>query len=255
MRGGKMTRLAWDKVGERFFEVGTDRGVLFVDNLPGVPWNGLISISESSSGGEVTPYYVDSIKYLNHSSSEEFEATIEAYTYPDEFGTCIGSANLGNGLTIKQQKKKSFNLSYRTKVGNDVSGTELGYKIHLIYEATAAPTDKTTGNMNETVDPDNFSWHIVTKPAVVPSHKATSHFVIDSRDTPSLILSQIENILYGTVSSASRIPSVDELLFIFGTTQDSGFDAGLPDEAAFEIFDAGRVTETEGTTLIDGGTP
>lgn len=250
-----MTRLAWNVVGERFFEVGTDRGVLFVDSLSGVPWNGLISVSESLSGGEVTPFYIDGVKYLLHASCEEFEATIEAYTYPDVFGTCIGSADLGNGLSVKQQEKKPFNLTYRTMVGNDVSGTELGYKIHLMYQAMAAPTDKTTGGINESISPDNFSWHVVTKPATIPGHKASAHFVISSRDTPSSILGQIEDILYGTDDTDSRFPSVDELMFIFGDPQVSGFDAGLPGEASFAIFDDNRVTDPEGTTLIDGGTP
>lgn len=247
-------RLAWNVVGERVFEAGVDQGVLYVDGADGVPWNGLVAVTESPSGGEVTPYYVDGVKYLNHSASEEFEATIEAYTYPDEFAVCDGTLSVANGLFALQQRRKSFGLSYRTKIGNDVDGIDHGYKIHLVYNVTAAPSERPNNTIGDSLSPDNFSWKVVTKPPTMTGYKQTAHFVIDSRETPSDLMNQITDILYGSSTTAARLPSVSELLYIFQEYQASVFDAGFLTDTYFATFDAGIVGDAY-TSTIDGGTP
>lgn len=248
-----MTRIKWGSVGERVFEAGCDRGVLYVDGADGVPWNGLISVSESSSGGDLAEYYIDGIKYLQLLAAEEFVATIEAFTYPDEFAACDGTRPVGNGLFMTQQPRRQFGLAYRTKIGNDVKGVDLGYKIHLVYNALAAPTSRPNNTMTDSVEPFNFSWSLTTKPPSFAGYKPTAHMVIDSRDTPSELLAQIEDILYGGVGSA-RLPSVVELIFMFNSYQSSSFDAGYLTEDYFNGFDAGHVTDPQ-TDLISGGTP
>jgi hypothetical protein len=247
-------QLVWNAVGERTFEVGVDHGVLYIDGIDGVAWNGLISVNESPSGGDVTPYYVDGIKYLNVAAAEEFEATVEAYTYPDEFGVCDGTAPVKNGLFATQQPKKSFGLSYRTKIGNDVDGADHAYKIHLVYKAMAAPSDRQHHSMSDSIDPFNFSWKIVTKPPTFIGYKPTAHFVIDSREVPSDLMNQISDILYGTADTAPRLPSVPELLFIFTEYEASVFDAGFLTEEYFTTFDAGIIPAAQ-TSTIDGGMP
>lgn len=249
-----MTRLTWGAVGERFYEAGVDRGVLFVDNAEGVPWNGLVSVSEAPTGGEITPSYIDGIRYLNDVASEEFEATLEAYTYPDEFEQCDGTVPVKNGLFGTQQKRKPFALSYRTKVGNDVDGLKHGYKIHLIYNVTAAPTPRTNTSVGDVVEPDNFSWALSTIPESFKGHRPTAHFMIDSRDTPRDVLIRIEEVLYGSDTEISRIPSVPELVYIFESYNASLFDAGLVGEAYYGIFDGGIVPELQ-TSTVDGGAP
>lgn len=254
-----MTQLVWNAVGERVFEAGVDRGVLYIDGADGVAWNGLVSVDESPSGGDVTPLYIDGIKYLNEVSAEEFEATIEAYTYPEEFAQCDGTLPVMNGLFATQQPKKSFGLSYRSKVGNDIDGLDHAYKIHVVYNATASPSDRQHHTQTETIEPSNFSWKIVTKPPRFTGYKPTAHFVIDSRETPSALLQQITDILYGTSSAAPRLPSIVELLFIFENYQASVFDEGnIIDPNAqefFTTFDAGYPPSTPQTSFIDGGTP
>jgi hypothetical protein len=234
-----MTRLAWATVGERFFEAGVDRGVLYLDGYEGVPWNGLISVTESPTGGDVTPYYIDGIKYFNAVAAEEFEATIEAYTYPDEFAKCDGSIRISNGLFANQQPKLSFGLSYRTKIGNDVDGTEHAYRIHLVYNAIAAPTERAYSTISESIEPDNFSWKIVTKPPVFTGYKPNAHFMIDSREVPTDLLVEIENILYGTVGTPPRLPDVDELISLFKSYPDEFIDAGLLVDEYDDILDGG----------------
>ena len=250
-----MTQITWNAPGERFFEAGVDHGVLYIDGADGVPWNGLISVSESPSGGDVTPYYIDGVKYLNDVGPEEFEATIEAFTYPDEFAQCDGTLAVGNGLFTTQQQKKSFGLAYRTLIGNDLDGVDHGYKIHLVYNATASPSEHSHGTQTETIDSNNFSWHLVTKPPSFVGYKPTAHFVIDSRETPSDLMNTINDILYGSATSAPRLPSVPELLFIFGEYETSIFDAGYLTEEYFVSFDAGSPPSTPETSVIDGGTP
>ena len=210
-----MSRIFWNAPGERFYESGVDRGVLYVGSNPGVPWTGLISVAESPSGGEARPYYQDGIKYLNISSKEEFEATINAFTAPKEFGPCDGVGAMQNGLFATQQPRKSFSLSYRTLIGNDVDGQEHGYKIHLVYNALAGPSERSNSTLGDSVEPNSLSWKVTTLPPSMSGRKPTAHFVIDTRYTPPLVLKAIEDILYGSNSGEARIPSVAELFDIF----------------------------------------
>ena len=210
-----MAVLVWGNVGERYYETGVDRGVLFPTLGDGVPWNGLISVTESPSGGEPRPYYLDGFKYLNLATSEEFAATIDAFSAPDEFDKCDGTASIQNGLFITQQKRESFGLSYRTIIANDVDGTDHGYKIHLVYNALAAPSSRSNSTINDSPSPITFSWGITTAPPTISGYKPSAHFVIDSRKTAPSVLLELENILYGDSSSNSRLPEVDELIALF----------------------------------------
>lgn len=219
-----MARIEWGSSGKRFYEAGLDRGVLYVGSLPGVAWNGLTSVNVSSTGGEAQPYYLDGIKYLNVSSPEEFQATITAYTYPDEFAVCDGSVRVRPGLFASQQRRKSFGFAYRTMVGNDLS-TEHGYKIHIVYNALAAPSGREHQTYGKTTDPGDFSWAITTRPPAMAGYTRTAHVVIDSQTTNSTTLTIIEDILYGTNIHDARLPDFDELVGIFD------------DNATFEVID------------------
>lgn len=193
-----MGRLSWDDVGQRFFETGVDRGVLFVDN-DGVPWNGLVTVSQKISGGSITPYFIDGEKYAQVSSPEQFEGTIEAYTSPPEFDECDGIGSIGNGLRVFRQPRKSFGLSWRTIKGNDVNDIANGYKIHILYNALAAPTNRSYSTLKNSIDPTMLSWDVQSKPTPVcgQNWRSTSYFVVDSTETPQYILDALENILYG----------------------------------------------------------
>lgn len=248
-----MSRITWNAVGERLFEAGVDHGVLYIKDSPGVPWNGLISIIESPSGGDVTPYYFDGIKYLDHAENESFEATLVAYMYPEEFAECDGTKQIGNGLSVTQQTKKPFNLSYRTKIGDDVKSTEKGYKIHLVYNVTARPSERSNNTMDDEIEPLNFAWDIFAVAPLHSGYKPTPHFVIDSRDTPTELLKELEDILYGTPSTNPRLPSVAELMFMFENYQSSIFDAGFLNEEYFNEFDAGVIPEPQTSTIDPGG--
>jgi hypothetical protein len=248
-----LTRLTWGDVGERFYETGVDRGVLYVDDA-GVSWNGLVSVTESPSGGEAQPYYIDGVKYLNISSLEEFEGTVEAFTYPDEFSPCDGSEPGLNGLFITQQRRKPFGLSYRTKIGNDVEGINLGYKIHLIYGATTSPTQRTNTTIDSNVTPNTFSWPITTKAPLLNGRKPSAHFFIDSRKTPIDLLTDFENIIYGNPSEAPRLPTAQELVEIFNLFNILDIDAGAPSEPFDYTYDGGTLFTTQ-TDTLDGGTP
>lgn len=247
-----MTRLSWGDPGERFFEAGVDRGVLYVDAAEGVPWNGLVSVSEAPVGGETTPFYVDGVKYSNNHTSEEFEATLEAYTYPDEFSECDGTALVANGLFATSQRRKPFGLSYRTNIGNDVDGAEHGYKIHLVYGASASPSPRSNTTMSDSVAPFNFSWKLTTKPPAFLGRRRTAHFVIDSRETPADVLAHIEDVLYGTDDTPPRLPVVPELVYIFESATATEFDAGTFIEPFYATFDAGNFAEPA-TSTVDGG--
>ena len=219
-----MAKLEWDKVGERFYETGVDRGVLYPQSDSGsgydkgVAWNGLTSVTESPSGAEATPQYADNIKYLNLISAEEFGATIEAYTYPEEFGRCDGTAELQPGVTIGQQNRKPFALSYRTFKGNDTKNTEHGYKIHIIYGATAAPSEKAFATVNDSPEAITFSWELTTNPVAVPGHKPTACITIDSTKVDASKLAQLEAKLYGTESEEPMVPMPDEVANFFKGT-------------------------------------
>lgn len=210
-----MTRLTWDAPGERFYETGADRGVLYVGSNVGVAWPGLISVAESPTGGEARPYYIDGVKYLNLSSNEEFEATISAFSSPKEFGVCDGEASIQNGLFVTQQPRKAFNFSYRTLIGNDTEGKKHGYKIHLVYNALAGPSSRTNSTVASEVEPNTLAWPITTLPPSLTGRRPTAHFVIDSRSTPDGLLKAIEDILYGSAAAQPRIPLVSELVTMF----------------------------------------
>lgn len=214
-----MSKIVWDNVGERLYETGVRNGVLYVQDSSGtypkgVAWNGLTAVTESPSGAEASPMYADDIKYLNLISAEEFGATIEAYMYPDEFKECNGEATLVKGITIGQQKRKTFGFCYRTVVGNDVDGEDFGYKIHLIYGATAAPSEKAYATINDSPEAITFSWEVTTTPVTVEGYKPTASLTIDSTQVTPEQLAAIEAILYGTEDAEARLPLPSEILTI-----------------------------------------
>ena len=196
-----MSKLKWDQTGERFYETGVKNGVLYIPTgglyTKGVAWNGLTAVTESPSGAEATPLYADDIKYLNLISTEEFGATIEAYTYPDEFAECDGSAELATGVYIGQQPRKTFGLCYKTTLGNDEDGNSYGYKLHLIYGAKAAPTEKAYATINDSPEAITFSWELTTTPVPVKNAKPTASITIDSTKVDPGKLAALEDILYG----------------------------------------------------------
>ena len=211
-----MAKLVWDNTGERLYETGVDHGVLYTRDAQGaytngVVWNGLIAVTESPSGAEATPLYADNIKYLNLMSAEEFGATVEAYMYPDEFAALDGTAEIAPGVRIGQQTRGTFGLCYRTALGNDVKGTDYGYKLHIIYGATASPSEKAYSTINDSPEAITFSWELTTTPVNVTNHKATANLVIDSTKVDKTKLEALEAILYGSESEAARLPLPDEI--------------------------------------------
>ena len=214
-----MAKIEWDKTGERLYETGVKNGVLYVQEAgaypKGVAWNGLTAVTESPSGAEATPLYADDIKYLNLLSAEEFGATIEAYTYPDEFAECDGSASLADGVMIGQQARKTFGLCYRTAIGNDIDGNDHGYKLHIIYGALAAPTEKAYATINDSPEAITFSWEVTTTPVNVTGAKPTASITIDSTKATPEKLAALEKILYGDAEVEARLPLPDEIKRIF----------------------------------------
>ena len=213
-----MAKIVWDKTGERFYETGVKNGVLYVQEggqyKNGVAWNGLTAVTESPSGAEATPLYADDIKYLNLLSTEEFGATIEAYTYPDEFAACDGSAALADGVMIGQQARKTFGLCYRTTIGNDTNGNDYGYKLHIIYGALAAPSEKAYATINDSPEAITFSWEVTTTPVKVTGAKPTASITIDSTKANPEKLAALEDILYGKdgePGNEPRLPLPDEI--------------------------------------------
>lgn len=213
-----MAAIVWDATGERLFETGVDHGVLYpisssgtYDN--GVAWNGLSAITESPSGAEATAVWADNIKYVSLLSAEEFGATVEAYTYPDEFAICDGTAELVDGVIVGQQARKVFGLCYRTKIGNDVDGNDHGYKLHIIYGAQASPSEKAYSTINDSPEAISFSWELTTTPVNVTGMNATSYLVIDSTKCDAEKLAALEKILYGSAEpdAAPRLPLPDEI--------------------------------------------
>lgn len=213
-----MAKLTWDKTGERYYETGVKQCVLYVQNESGaypngVAWNGITTITESPSGAEATPLYADDIKYLNLISAEEFGANVEAYTYPDEFAECDGSAELAEGIKVGQQPRKAFGLCYRTTIGNDVSGDAYGYKLHLIYGAKAAPSDKGYNSINDNPEAITFNWELTTTPVEVgEGFKPTAHIEIDSTKVDAEKMAAIEAVLYGSESQEPTLPLPSELI-------------------------------------------
>ena len=210
-----MSKLVWDQTGERIYETGVKNGVLYVyDNgayTKGVAWNGLTAVTESPSGAESTALYADDIKYLNLMSAEEFGATIEAYTYPDEFAQCDGSAEIADGVSIGQQKRKSFGLCYRTALGNDTEGTDHGYKLHIIYGAQAAPSEKAYATINDSPEAITFSWEVTTTPVSVAGFKPTACVTIDSTKADLGKLAELEKMLYGDTDTEPTLPLPDAI--------------------------------------------
>ncbi|QPL14671.1 major tail protein [Gordonia phage Schwartz33] len=259
-----MTEIKWDSTGERLYETGVDHGVLFIpDNTgaynKGYAWNGLTAVSESPSGAEANPQYADNIKYLNLISAEEFGATIEAFTYPEAFAQCDGTAIIG-GVQIAQQTRKSFGFSYRTLIGNDLVGTDYGYKLHLVYGCDAAPSEKSRSTVNDSPEAATFSWEITTNPVPVAGinaatgkpYRPTAHVVIDSTKVTDAAMAELEAILYGTEDTEPRMPMPEEVLALVG-------DAPVQVTATAPSFDAESDTITiptvTGVVYMIGGVP
>ncbi len=216
-----MAKLVWDQTGERFYETGVKNGVLYVYDTAqkkygsGVAWNGLTAVTESPSGAEATPLYADDIKYLNLLSAEEFGATIEAYTYPDEFAECDGSASLSKGVYIGQQKRKTFGMVYKTTLGNDTDGNDYAYKLHIIYGALAAPSEKAYATINDSPEAITFSWEVTTTPVEVKGHKPTASITIDSTKADKTKLEALEKKLFGDTETEPELPLPDEIATMF----------------------------------------
>ena len=213
-----MAKLVWDKTGDRLYETGVKNGVLYIPTAgvysKGVAWNGLTAVTESPSGAEATALYADDTKYLSLMSAEEFGATIEAYTYPDEFAACDGSAELADGVMIGQQKRSTFGLCYKTTIGNDTEGNDHGYKLHIIYGAQAKPSERAYASINDSPEAITFSWEITTTPVNVTGAKPTASLVIDSTKADPSKLAALEDILYGKdgePGNEARLPLPDEI--------------------------------------------
>lgn len=269
-----MTQLRWDTPGEKYFETGVDKGVLYVDGSVGVPWVGLVSVSDAPSGGDAKPYYIDGVRYLNLAGPAEYSGTLEAYTYPDEFEACDGAEQLANGLKIQHQKRKEFGLSYRTMVGNDIDGQNHAYKIHLIYNVLASASDKQYRSLNDEVELNTFSWDLSTRHAKFVDDafgtRIGSHLILDSRVIYPWALQAVEQVLYGTETEEPRLPTPRELLDLFidnallkildngdGTWTATGPDTIITEVSrttskSFTIDQAtGFVTPAAGTTIAD----
>lgn len=218
-------KIKWDETGDRLYETGIDRGVLYKQATDGsyptgVAWNGLTGVTETPSGAESNPLYADNIKYVDLRSAEEFGATVEAYTYPDEFEECDGSAQLTEGVMVYQQSRTPFGLSYRTKIGNDVQNDAYGYKLHLVYGATAAPSERGYQTVNDSPEAITFSWELTTNPINVTGFKPTALITIDSTKTEAYKLAALEAVLYGTGNTEGRLPLPDEVKTILESAVD-----------------------------------
>lgn len=212
-----MARLIWDEVGQRFFETGVKNGVLYVQDNDGsykngVVWNGLTAVTESPSGAEETPLYADDVKYLTLRSAEEFGATVEAYTYPEEFEQCDGSASIADGVTIGQQARRAFGLCYRTSVGNDIQGQNFSYKLHLIYGCTVAPSEKSYSTINDNPEAITFSWELSTVPVPVEGFNPTASLVIDASKVDEGKMKQLEDALFGADENEAKLLLPNEIM-------------------------------------------
>lgn len=217
-----MSKLQWDLTSERLYETGVKNGVLYVQNTDGsyaegVAWNGLTAVTESPSGAEATALYADDIKYLELMSNEDFGGTIEAYTYPEEFAACDGSAALAKGVTIGQQPRRAFGFSYITTVGNDTEGNEFGYKVHIVYGAKASPSEKAYATINDNPEAITFSWEFTTTPVNVDGYKPTAHVEIDStKVADESKMTALLELLHGGESTEAKLPTVAEIVALFG---------------------------------------
>ena len=221
-----MSRLVWDQTGERQYETGVKNGVLYIPTEgvynKGVAWNGLTAFTESPSGAEATPLYADDTKYLTLMSTEEYGCTIEAYTYPDEFAQCNGSAEIAKGVSIGQQSRKTFGLSVKTTLGNDTEGNDFGYKLHIVYGALASPSEKGYATINDSPEAITFSWEVTTTPVSVAGFKPTASITIDSTKADKTKLKALEDILYGSTETEPRLPLPDEIAGLMKTDSVSG---------------------------------
>jgi len=253
-----MSRLSWDATGERLYETGVKNGVLYPQSSSGtyplgVAWNGLTNVSESPTGAEATPIYADNIKYLNLLSTEEFAATIEAFTYPAEFEACDGGVDLATGVAIGQQSRQQFGMCYRTEVGNDVDGEEYGYKLHLIYGALAAPSEKAYQTINDSPEAINFSWEVSTTPVSVTDQKPTASVVIDSTKCDATTLATLEDILYGTEGVDPRLPLPNEIKTLFDGAAPSALALSTidPADAETDVAIDSAITMTFNNAIVD----
>ena len=221
-----MSRLVWDQTGERQYETGVKNGVLYIPTEgvynKGVAWNGITAFTESPSGAEATPLYADDTKYLTLMSTEEYGCTIEAYTYPDEFAQCDGSAEIAKGVSIGQQSRKTFGLSVKTTLGNDTEGNDFGYKLHIVYGALASPSEKGYATINDSPEAITFSWEVTTTPVSVAGFKPTASITIDSTKADKTKLKALEDILYGSTETEPRLPLPDEIAGLMKTDSVSG---------------------------------
>lgn len=250
-----MSKLVWDVIGEHYYETGTDHGVLFVKKPAGqtgyeagVAWNGLTAVTESPSGADVSDQYADNIKYLSLRAAETFGGTIEAFTYPDEFAVCDGSYAITPGVVIGQQSRRPFAFSFRTKVGNDTAGDEFGYKLHIVYNATASPAERSYATINDSPEPITLSWEFDTTPVAFKNdtYKPTALITIDSTKADKTKLDQLEALLYGTENAESSLPTPDEVIAIF---------AGTGGKPAGATGGTGGTGGTSGTGTGSTGTP
>lgn len=212
-----MSRIEWNKPGERFFETGVNQGVLYPRVGPGVAWNGLVSVSENAAGGDLESLYYDGVKYLDVAAGEDFQATLEAYQAPAEFDASDGQKALSPGLFVTQQPRKTFGLSYRTLLGNDLVGQDYGYKIHIVYNCTAAPAPRSYKTLSGSPEPDTRSWGIYTVPPPASTFRPTAHLVLDSSKISEPQMDQIEGILYGRDGSDPYLPSIAEIVSVLNT--------------------------------------
>lgn len=260
-----MTRIVWDKAGERIFETGVSNGVLYPLKKSGVPWNGLVNVSKNSADGSSTPVYMDGIRIENSFSNDEYSGTIQAYTYPDEFALVSGESTSGHGLFYGQQEREEFGLTYKTLVGNDVEFEEFGYKLHILYNVKAKPSSKEYATISNSASPTTFSWDISVRPNYISGKKPTADLVIDSRTTDSSLLKTLEDILYGTASTPPRLPSIEELVTLFSdwpyleimVNKDSGINPLLYDRRHDLQGDgrAGLYTAPAETRLVETSVP
>lgn len=224
-----MAKLVWDNIGERIYETGVRQAVLYpIDSTGKYPngyaWNGLTGVTERPTGAEQTALYANDAKYVNLTSAEEFEGTIEAYTYPDEWAECDGSASIATGVYATQQSRKTFGLSYRTAIGNDTDGTDYGYQLHLVYGALASPSEKSRATINDSPEAITFSWEFKTTPVNITGGKPTAHIYVDSRTVDPTKLTALEAILYGDDDTEARLPLPDEVVELVGTVSTSSDD-------------------------------
>ncbi len=260
-----MAKISWDQAGSRFYENGVDRGVLYANGGPGVPWNGLASMHKAPTGAAPKPYYIDGYKFQNRATREEFGGIIEAFTYPDEFEQCDGELEVGSGLSVAQQRRVSFGMCYRTRIGNDVDGTNHGYKLHLIYNAIVTPTTKHHASITDNPDAILFTWTLTTKAIITAGYRPINHMIIDSTEVAAPLLASLENILYGSDSANPRLPLPVEIISMFSSAPtlyitnngDGTFTATGPDNvvsiisaATFQIISSTAVDNGNGSFTV-----